>query len=143
MRLGSCVRCCFCMLAVAVLSLTGCGEANPRMEVKGSVSLKGTPLKEGTILFMPLTGGEGVTQEGGLIKEGKYLLPKESGLAPGKYKVILSAGDAKAPEDPNAIPGPTGNYVMKELIPPEYNAKSKVEVEVKSSGENVFDFPIP
>lgn len=130
------------VVALAMLTLSACGGGTGgRYGVSGSVTFKGKPLQEGNILFISTEGSP--TQAGGVIINGKYKIAAAQGLAPGKYKVSISAGDGKTPAaDPDAPPGPSGNFSSKELIPPEYNVASKLEKEVKASGENVFDFDI-
>jgi hypothetical protein len=130
------------LLMLGVAGLSGCGASDPRQQVSGKVTLKGQPLDEGIIEFQPLSE-TGSTKQGSLVKTGDYLIPKDAGLLPGKYKVMITAGDSQAPQSEDEIPGPTGNYVMKDRIPPEFNSKSKLEVEVAQSGKNVFDFTIP
>ncbi|MGN6134974.1 MAG: hypothetical protein ACTHOU_10760 [Aureliella sp.] len=136
----------FGWLLSALLVATGCSEANPRKEISGKVTLKSAPLDEGVVRFMPLPGGSDkypATQESGMIAQGDYKIPAEMGLTPGKYKVIITAGDSSAPADPDQPPGPGGNYVMKDRIPPEFNVNSKIEVEVTEEGPNQFNFDIP
>jgi hypothetical protein len=131
-------------IALFVL-IAGCGPANPRREVSGKVLFKSAPLDSGTITFIPLGGGkEGVpaTKEGGVITNGEYKILAETGLNPGKYQVIISSGDNIDPNNPDGLPGPTGNYVSKDRIPAAYNTASKQEVEVKDQGPNVFDWDI-
>jgi hypothetical protein len=121
----------------------GCGpDYGDRQEVSGTISLKGVPLKQGVIEFLPI-GSDGATKGGAVIADGKYQIPRASGLVPGKYRVLISAPDAMSPINSDQPPGPSGNYVAKDLLPPEYNTKSKQEIEVKKPGPNVFDFPIP
>ncbi len=113
------------------------------MEVKGKVLLKGQPVKDGIIKFMPLTPGTALSESGAQIVNGDYLLPAEFGLLPGKYKVILTAGDGRTPANTDEAPGPTGaNIISKDLIPPEYNTRTKQEVTVTDEGPNVFDYDI-
>jgi hypothetical protein len=130
--------------ALLILS-TGCGPSNPRREVSGKVLLKGVPLDNGTIDFNPIGGGkEGVptTKEGAVITNGEYKILAETGLTPGKYKVIISSGDNIDPNNPDGVPGPTGNYVSKDRIPAAYNTASTQEIEVTDKGPNVFDWDI-
>ncbi len=131
--------------SLLLLTLVGCGESNPRREVAGKIVFKGAPLDNGIIEFHPLGGGKpGVptTMEASVITNGEYKILAEAGLTPGKYKVIISSGDNINPNDPNGLPGPTGNYVSKDRIPKEYNTASKQEVEVKDKGPNMFDWDI-
>lgn len=132
------------VLFLGLLS-SGCGETSHRKEISGTVTLKNQPLNEGVIQFTPVPGPSDypATKESGMIANGLYKMPAEGGLVPGKYKVIITAGDSTAPADPEQPPGPGGNFVMKDRIPPEYNVNSKVEVQVTKDGPNQFDFDIP
>lgn len=136
-----------CGLQAAVFFVYGCGDGSGnRKEVKGTVKLHGALLDNGSIEFIPLaTSGDGATKSGAMITKGAYVIPKALGLVPGKYKVIISAGDGKTPAaNPDEPPGPTGaNIISVDLIPPEYNVDSKQEVEVTAKGPNVFDYNIP
>jgi hypothetical protein len=126
--------------------LVGCGERNPRREVSGTVTLAGENLDEGVIEFHPISAADPdlpATNAGAVIAEGKYLIPAEQGLVPGKYRVLITSGDGVTPADPEGIPGPSGNFVSKDRIPPEYNQKSTIEVEVADADPNTFDFDIP
>ncbi len=69
---------------------------------------------------------------GGKIRDGKYSIAGQKGLAPGEYAVYITI------EDPNwnALKEPS----PKEMAPPDYTTgKHKVTV---SEGSNVFDFDI-
>jgi hypothetical protein len=110
------------------------------------VTLQGKPLDLGTIGFYPTAGptrGVPFTPGGALIKNGKYVVPRDPGLAPGKYKVVISSGDGKTPAASDEPPGPSGNFTSKDRIPGEYNIDTKLEVEVTKEGPNQFDFKIP
>ncbi len=134
-------------LVLVLAAATGCGEANPRKAVSGKITLKGADLADGTITFRPIEGtspaGMPSTTGGAVIANGVYSIVAESGLVPGKYKVLLSSGDGITPDNADEMPGPSGNFVSKDRIPPEYNVKSKVEIEVTEEGDNVFNFDIP
>jgi hypothetical protein len=125
--------------------LPGCGpNYGGRQEVKGTIKLKGQPLDQGQIMFMPISGDR-ETQEGSLIENGSYRIDRAHGLMPGKYKVIITSGDGRTRADapPDQAPGPTGaNIISKDRIPPEYNTHSKQEIEVTEKGPNVFDYDI-
>jgi hypothetical protein len=126
----------------ALVILAGCGsEASdglPREPISGRVSFEGKPIERGTIQFVPEVPGVGF-QVGSVIQDGRYSIPKESGPVPGKYKASISAsaGETKPPESPGA------DFVLpKELIPPKYNSKSTLTVEVKTGASNRFDFDL-
>lgn len=136
----------FLGIASALLVLlAGCGPSNPRREVSGKVLFKGEPLDNGIIEFHPLgtsQPGQPTTMEACVITKGEYKILAEAGLTPGKYKVVISSGDNIDPNNPDSMPGPTGNYVSKDRIPKEYNTASKQEVEVKDKEPNVFNWDI-
>jgi hypothetical protein len=130
------------ILAVTGLVVTGCDTPTGRMEVSGEVSFNGTELKRGSIR-LTLVGGEKLFSSGAMIRDGKYFIPREKGLWPGKYHVVISAPDEDAPKvtvrDNSGRPSPP---VAPELIPPEYNIDSQKTIEVTSDGENHFEFDI-
>ncbi len=134
-------------LSLLLLFSTGCGEVNPRKEISGKVKLRGTNLDAGTIDFRPIEGtvaaGLPSTTAGAVITDGIYQIGAEYGLVPGKYKVLISSGDGITPDNEEGIPGPSGNFVSKDRIPPQFNVNSQVEIEVTDVGENIFDFEIP
>lgn len=135
------------LVVCACLLNAGCWSSSNRQKVTGVVTLKGQHLDEGTIEFRPLSeepsAENPTTTAGAVISNGSYEIPAEYGLVPGKYKVLITSGDGVTPDDPNQPPGPSGNFVSKDRIPPEYNRQSKLEVEVASGAENNFDFDIP
>ena len=118
----------------------GCGVGDPlgRRPVSGTVTLDGAPLQEGSISFQP-TGG-GTTSSGAVIAQGKYTIPQDKGLPPGKYRVVINAvkpgtGTALAH---GAMPGDEEGPPAEELIPPEWNTESQQFVEVPASGPAEF-----
>jgi len=141
-------RCAAVLFAgVAGLALVGCGGKNDgRVEVAGTVKFKGQPLKEGIVAFEPL-GSQG-TGANASISGGNYKIARESGLKPGKYLIRISAGDGKTPTNPvnpDEPPGPTGgkNFMAREILPQDWNTKSKQEREVTGENPNKIDFDIP
>jgi hypothetical protein len=136
-------------LAMAVLVVVGCGPSGPkRYEVSGHITLKGQPIEDGIINFEPMEGGP--TMSGSSITNGKYFIPRDKGLAAGKYRVSIYAGDGSKGEgmagidpasDPKLPRGFKGRGI--ERVPPEYNTKSTQVREVSAGGSNKFDFEIP
>jgi hypothetical protein len=128
---------------ISMAAVAGCSDPYAgRMEVTGGVKLQGKPLKDGSIVFEPLD--KQGTQSGAAIANGEYKVPRQSGLKPGKYLVRLTAGDGKTPANEEAAsPGGSTNIVSMDLIPDDWNTRSKHQVEVTSSGPNRFDFEIP
>jgi hypothetical protein len=126
-----------------VLNLAGCGESDklPREPVSGAVAVEGKPLKSGMITFIPNEANT-PTQGGAVVIEGKYTIPKNQGLVPGKYRIVITS-----PEDkPEVIFDKTNNAPGlppirgKEVIPKQYNSESLLTAEVRAGGNNVFEF---
>ena len=125
-------------VAVLLYFLSGCSAENKRHPIQGEITFKGQPVTEGSIQFHPLVPTEGYL-EGAMIQAGRYKIPAEKGLSPGKYQVLVSAPDYKGKKpDPTAAPGAV--YQSKELFPDIYNTKSTLAVEVTPQGSNKFDF---
>src|SRR5262245_19611226 len=99
----------FCLsLAVAALA-AGCGDKyGGRVEVSGTVKLKGQPLKAGVLMFEPL-GGQG-TAASAPISDGSYTIPRSTGLKPGKYLIRVTSGVGTTPANlnPDEPPSPGG-----------------------------------
>src|SRR5262249_7579850 len=125
-------------VVISALAL-GCGPSHGgRVEGKGMIKLKGQPLDQGLIKFLPISG-DGATQEGAPIANGQYKIDRAHGLMPGKYRVSITSGDGRTRADAPADqpPGPTGaNIISKDRIPAEYNTASKQDVEVTDKKPN-------
>jgi len=130
----------FVLLGTAV----GCGESGvERAEVQGNVTFDGTPVESGTISFIPIEGTQGPSA-GGAITDGSYHIPPDKGPVIGKHRVQIvgtrkTGKQMKAgpeAEDPNAIIDE-----IEMFIPPEYNTRSELTVDVEP-GTNEFDFDL-
>jgi hypothetical protein len=136
------LSCCFGVLTVGLL--VGCGdEYAGKKAVSGTVTIKGEPLKEGSIQFVALEGG---AQTGAGIKDGAYAIERKNGLKPGKYLVRITAADKKSQVNGEEAAGPGGNggnVMSHDIIPPEYGYASKQQVEVTEKGDNKFEIAIP
>jgi hypothetical protein len=135
-------------LALALAGASGCGDsAGGRLPVSGTVTLKGKALDEGVIEFVPLDEpepGKPYTKSGAVVLNGKYSVPRQQGLVPGKYKVLISSGiKQEATGDEAPAPTPGGKGPLIDHIPADYNLSTKQVVEVKKGEANEFHFPIP
>jgi hypothetical protein len=127
-----------------MLFVAGCGKSDPsgRVAISGSVTFQGKPLDQGTIQFTSADAGGKAAISGGMIKDGKFSVPADKGLPPGKYRVQISSPDTGSAGAAPAMPGDPAP-VAKERIPPEYSGHdSKQEVTVNASGKNHFEFDI-
>jgi hypothetical protein len=125
-------------LVAAVVLVVGCGPSEPkRYGVSGTVKYKGKPIKTGTINFRADDGASG----GGPIVDGKYDIPAAGGLTPGNYRVAISYPDPKVKNPvPDDMPGDV--VTAKEMLPSEYNEKTKLTAEVKPQSTNEVNFDL-
>jgi len=119
----------------------GCGsDPLGRQAVSGKVTLDGAPLEQGSISFQPVEGG--ITSSGAVVTQGEYAIPRDKGLPPGKYRVVINAikpGTGQAELPPGGMPGEeVEGPPAEELIPPEWNTNSEQFVEVSSSASAEF-----
>jgi hypothetical protein len=127
--------------AFAALS-AGCAQ-DPlgRHAISGTVNVDGAPLESGHISFHPTEGQ--ATSGGAVVAAGKYTVPREGGLVPGKYKVSIHA-PAPGTGGQGAASGPPGEAVPapNESLPPEWNTASNHYIEVKPPGPFFFPFEV-
>lgn len=132
----------FLLGGMALCMSGGCSDPLNRQEVTGQVTLKGQPLDEGVINFAPVDSQS--TGDGAQITNGKYRIPRDKGLSPGKYKVTIYAGDGRSGVGTASPDAPAEKAKAgRERVPAEYNRNSTVVKEVKSGERNNFDFDIP
>jgi len=128
------------VLSTLLLFLTGCGgKGQKRVAVSGEVTFQGQALDRGRIQFLT-TQGPRRAASGAVIHDGRYDIPREQGLEPGVYQVIVESPvvDPGAPREGLSSP-PT-----KERIPPEYSSaqESQLKVEITAGAANRFDVTI-
>lgn len=110
---------------------SGCGgkPAGPeKFRVTGSVTLDGQPIASGTISFDSADGKAGA----GAVTAGAYT----ADVPAGKKTVRINS------QRDTGKKGMYGEAVTEEVIPKKYNSESKEMAEVKTSGENKFDFKL-
>lgn len=128
------------------LQLVGCGASDglPREPVSGSVIFESKPLASGLIAFYPV-GPDAVTQGGSLIHDGVYSIPRDQGLVPGAYKVVISSMGASQAKHVDKVeseaPGKPP-VLAREAIPARYNSRSILTADVTAGGKNVFPFEL-
>lgn len=131
-------------LSVAfTLTAIGCGGAAdgpPREPVYGSVKFDGKLLEKGLITFTPVDGGDLVVSS--LILDGQFSLPREEGPGLGPHRVDIWSKQATGKTLPN--PDDPGNPIeeKKEILPPQFNIKSRLAADVAKGGDNKFDYDL-
>src|SRR5262245_1372294 len=123
--------------------LVGCGgDSLGRFAISGTVNVDGAPLEKGSISFQPAQDQR--TSSGGVVSGGKFTVPRDKGLAAGKYLVVVNAPmqavNGKVPTA-DAMPGEPPPPA-KERIPPEWNSASEHTIELNPKGPFVFSFDI-
>lgn len=121
------------------LVLAGCGDAS-RQPLQGSVTLDGRPLQAGYIRFRPEPGSSSPTA-GGAVAAGTFSIDRNGGPMAGRFRVEITAS---RPVGRTTIDIETGERVqdLEQYLPPRYNSKSELEVEVTRRGDNTFQFDL-
>jgi len=133
------------ILGSQIALISGCGDGPSLVPVSGIVTLDGKPLEGATLSFVPVagnpisTGGSDVTGPNGNFK---MTYQGRTGLAPGKYKILISKTEEVIPKGKDISPifakASVEKQLMgltKETIPTQ---KFEKEVEVPDGGASDF-----
>ena len=126
--------------------ISGCGQSGPqRSAIQGQVTLAGTPLASGRILFTPIAPTTGPVATA-IILNGAYQLPREQGPVIGKQRVTLEAipnlGFAMDDEQAYAAFARSGARPAPNPISPQFQ-QQPLEVEIVANQPNRFDVAVP
>jgi len=120
------------VLLAGMALVSGCSSSIPKHKVTGSVEIDGQPVAEGQLAFQPTDSK--LPAEGATVKDGKY----SANLAPGSYKVKLTA-TKKVPLAPGEATGTPGEKdKLVSIVPDHYNDQNPLTAEVKGAGEIDF-----
>jgi hypothetical protein len=111
--------------------VAGCGGGSDLVAVQGQVNLDGQPVKEGVIRFAPADGQ--TTTQAVSIKDGNF----EALLHRTTYIVRISYPSLPRAPAQVKTQGPDGEPTVGELIPPRYNTRSELKLEVKEARKDV------
>lgn len=132
----------FAMLAIAVVGCGGGADGPALYPVKGKVTKAAAPLKGVTVMLVPVDPKKGTTVSAISTEDGAFefiTAQGKKGAAAGSYKAVLTMPATVDYSNPKQPP--------KEdtTIPKVYSTAdmSPVTFEVKSSGENVLEIPLP
>ena len=114
--------------------ILGCGTHDPQAEVSGQVVFNGSPVQVGMVSFDSNEKGAGPPRNVP-IQQGSY----QATLPPGSYlvRITASASEQKPAASIEEAIHDTQDYVP--LLPPDWNQKSKLTVEVQV-GKNTLTF---
>jgi len=122
------------LLGIVLLTALGCGKAGPKIyQVNGTVRWKGQSVEQGDVVLVPLD--RHARAEGCKLVDGKFSVRCEAG----KKKIEIYARRLVPGKQDPVMGGP----LYEPLIPPEFNAQTKLEAEVQPHDENVMDFVLP
>ena len=127
-----------CCGAAVIIMLVGCNRSSQESQVSGSVTLDGSRIGPGMVVFAPVEGGKPAT--GSIESNGSYTLntSREPGLAAGKYKVAVSIREL--PENVKRSDQiPPGKLLIPEKY--EQSTTSGLEYEVEP-GRNTIDIDL-
>jgi hypothetical protein len=140
-------RVCHWVLMAGVLcAIAGCGRGDTdRCAISGEVTLDGRPVDGGNIQIDPLEAKQ-PSASGALVQAGRYSIPRQTGLVPGKYRVHIYWAEKVNTGIVPTITGDVGHNVNvtppRELIPAKYNTESELTIEVRQNDANRFDFAL-
>jgi hypothetical protein len=117
-----------------VLAIVGCAEPTTGV-VTGTVTVDGTPAKEGSIAFFPVDRKSSTA--GAAIADGKYTATVPLGQMKVEIRVPRVVGQKKLYDTPDSPLKP----LMAESLPPKYNDASELTLDVQP-GENQQDYEL-
>jgi hypothetical protein len=127
-------------LGLCLAMIGGCSRSTGRQAIEGTVTLDGTPLAEGSIVFLPQPGTKSPTC-GGTVLQGHFSIAPAGGAACGTFRVEITA----VRKTGKKVISPKDNQLVDEVqqyIPAKYNQQSELTVTVSEQGPNRFDFPL-
>ena len=127
-----------CCGAAVIIMLVGCNRGSQESQVSGSVTLDGSRIGPGMVVFAPVEGGKPAT--GSIESNGSFTLntSREPGLAAGRYKVAVSIREL--PENVKRSDQiPPGKLLIPEKY--EQSTTSGLEYEVEP-GQNSIDIDL-
>lgn len=125
------------LAAIALLAVVGCGKSGglEKVEVRGSVTYNGTPVKNGEIRFRP-TGDTRGPVSGAFISDGEYRVQAKGGVPVGTHVVQIDAFVMAGSSSSSEMTGSRGATRVN-IIPPKYNRESVLQVDIAGGGSPV------
>ncbi|MEQ9067108.1 MAG: hypothetical protein RLO18_10305 [Gimesia chilikensis] len=116
------------LLLCGICQACGSSDGPVMAPVKGDVTIDGTPLPQGDIIFEPADGKGSASA--GVIQQGHF----EFSSSVGRKKVLIFASRKTGKK------GDFGEDVMESYIPKKYNTDSELIGEVSPDADNKFVF---
>jgi hypothetical protein len=122
------------LMVAGFVALTGCSKT--RVPVSGTITVGGSPMDFGSIVFAPEDADNGYKMAG-RIMDGTYSLDATRGLYPGRYKVEIR-WHKKTGKQVTGTDGETLDE-FAEGLPPKYHTRTELTAEI-GSWSNQVDF---
>ncbi len=118
------------LLACGWLAICGCGShRRPGQEVAGTVLMDGKPLAGGSVVLVPVEGGQGPKCYA-LVEQGRFHIPASEGPLPGKYRVeVYSASQLQVPMEELGPAVPAAG--SSPPVASRFNVNSRLIVEIR------------
>ncbi len=142
-------------VALCVICLVGCGGAKsdkwtegrqPTFPATGSVTYKGNPLPDATVVFQSI-GSDPVTAVARTDASGKFVMrtyDDRSGAVAGEHKVAITAVQVEGPPPDADLDRIDPTVTETSLIPTKYGdfKQSGLNAIVTEQGPNTFEFAL-
>ncbi|GIW91367.1 MAG: hypothetical protein KatS3mg109_1799 [Pirellulaceae bacterium] len=134
-----------CGALLVTLVTIGC-QGRDNRTLAGQVLVNGRPLEDGSIVFVPITPGQG-KELTAPVENGQFRLVAPANTLSGRYKVkIFDNSVRNFPwDDPQRyMQAVDSGTLPRQPIPVHYNEQSQLEVELPGAGQPlVFQLDIP
>jgi len=102
----------------------------PTQGLSGTIRFGGRPMPRGIVRFVSMDSLQ--CAAGSYVKNGRYEVPAELGLAPARYHVEFSSSDDETLRQMIAATNRGETFEVKEEVPERYNRFSEIEVDLSS-----------
>ena len=131
----------FCLsIAFTTISLSGCNEEGlQRSVVTGSVTYKGEPVSDGTIVFTPAASSH-VPSAGASIIDGSYTVDSRGGVPVGTHRICIEAFHRVPFTLRPGEPAPRNYFEGKareQYLPKKYNSDSELEITIEPGSQQI------
>lgn len=116
---------------VVLGGVAGCSNEPPTYPVKGTVTWQGQPLPDGHVVFKP--DGQNIRPDADKITNGEFAFRATQGAK----RVEIWANREKPGQEKNKV---MGLREKEQYIPKRYNSETTLKIEVKTTGENQYEF---
>ena len=143
---------CLILITAAIGFLAGCGRLDDgvqRVVVTGTVTYRGEPVSEGSMLLVPSGEAGGASLDTSIV-DGSYRMDRQGGVPVGNYRVKILAYQKDLKDDGRRTVGPASQVgpqkhssAPRQYLPEKYNVKTELKISVEAgAGSLVRDFAL-